>query len=81
MRLAVSSENSDHIPSGNSGHLELRDSSGTVLADSLREGTDDRYAEAPRGSGAPQAGHKLDEIATFVGVALGAFKGSSLSRP
>jgi len=53
---AAGSENSDHLVSGNSGHLELRNSKGTLLADTHREGRGDRHAEAARHSGPAQGG-------------------------
>lgn len=44
-KALAGSGNSDHVDSGNSGHLQLSGSGATLLADSVREGPDDRPAK------------------------------------
>ena len=58
---AAGSENSDHILSGNSGHLPVALPGQKIVGDSVSgEGKDDRDAQATRDSSAPSSGAHVE---------------------
>jgi len=72
MRLSrAGSENSDHLLSGNSGHLPVALPGQTIVGDSISgEGKDDRHAQATRGTGASAGGAHVEGNRALSGVSV-----------